>query len=122
VSGSSTSKLSASILTDLQTHHHISQEAPDDSDQQIDKPMDHIVSQEVPDDPDQPMALHQSLSEPTEDDTHAFNAPSIVQENVTLDRNLQSLEDISKLVELPNFIPIPRQRFFWEIFQDRIFL
>ena len=28
----------------------------------------------------------------------------------------QSIEDVSKLVELPHFIPIPRQRFFWEIF------
>ena len=28
----------------------------------------------------------------------------------------QSLEDVSRLVELPHFIPLPRQRFFWEIF------
>ena len=27
-----------------------------------------------------------------------------------------TLDEVSKLVELPTFIPIPRQRFFWEIF------
>ena len=32
------------------------------------------------------------------------------------DASSQSLDEISKLVELPNIIPIPRQRFFWEIF------
>ena len=32
------------------------------------------------------------------------------------DASSHSLDEISKLVELPSVIPIPRQRFFWEIF------
>ena len=111
-----TYKLNASILTDLPTHQHISQEAPTDSNQQFDEPVDHIVPQEVKDDSDRPMSLHPSVSGLPEDDTNELDNPFMVQENVALDPNLQSLDEVSKLVELPNFIPTPRQRFFWEIF------
>ena len=112
-----TYKLNASILTDLHTYQHISQEAPTDSESADWRThgsycfsgSSRMIS-------DQPMALHHSVSKPPEDDTNELNAPSIVRDNFTLDQNLQSLDDVSKLVELPNFIPIPRQRFFWEIF------
>ena len=115
-------ELDASIVTDPPTHQPISQEVPTDSNQQLDGPMDHTVYQVVTGDSDIPMSVHPSVSVLPKDDMNDLDRPSMVQEHFTLDQNLQSLDEVSKLVELPNFIPIPRQRFFWEIFQDQIFL